>query len=679
MDHHSTPASSGGGRRRGTRTPNSTGRGSWATLSPSPTPSHHHQVGGEGNYVDESSSRMGRLSLGRGGISPQFSPASFHKESDHQLQTPPTKFDEKATKASVSDPEQAAVEPLKKLGFDICLQPKPGALVTLKPSLHATNREKRNMQRNMEVGLNGDVLRPGMVLLKHYLSLDTQVKIVNQCRQLGVGSAGFYQPEFRSGDKMHLKMMCLGSSWEPDVDKYVETRTVDGAKPPNIPRDFIPLVMDAIKDSQALIARTSKPASVGNDVLPSMSPSICVVNFYTSNGRLGLHQDKAESPESLRKGLPVVSFSIGDSAEFQYAERRDDVAGKVLLESGDVLIFGGRYPEYRCDRFLLSVGLLQEAFFSQFPFFKNPQNTLTQSIIHFLVFFDDSPDFGGGEETGFEFVPMPDPEPSKRKLQINIDADNAKCSICLSIWHDVVTVAPCLHNFCNGCFSEWLKRSQEKHSKVLCPQCRGVAQFVGKNHLLQDIKEEIVKSDSSLKRSDEEIAQLDSYALIKTCMVIEAGRKRKRNGPRMGSDSVDEDLSAYLDPIDPHYAMYLDTIDQLTPMDELTPCVQCGREYNGFRCNGSTIHLECHACGGGMPLRADSAAPQHCLGCDRPFCGAYWQSQGFTGYGFIVPCGPDVLKPITESCIRQMGRTIPDVISEWIGKLNNGDIGIPLS
>ncbi|CAI0418975.1 unnamed protein product [Linum tenue] len=133
---------------------------------------------------------------------------------------------------------------------------------------------------------------------------------------------------------MHLKMMCLGRNWEPDDDKYVENRNVDGAKPHSIPQEFSLLVRDAIKDSQALMNVEY--------VLPSMSPSICVVNFYTASGRLGLHQDKAESFESLRKGLPVVSFSIGDSAEFEYADQRDDKkAEKVLLESGDVLIFGG--------------------------------------------------------------------------------------------------------------------------------------------------------------------------------------------------------------------------------------------------------------------------------------------------------------------------------------------------
>ncbi|VFQ73726.1 unnamed protein product [Cuscuta campestris] len=82
---------------------------------------------------------------------------------------------------------------------------------------------------------------------------------------------------------------------------------------------------------------------------------------------------------------------------------------------------------------------------------------------------------------------MPAEEPCKR-LKVSVDVEHAKCSICLNIWHDVVTVAPCLHNFCNGCFSEWLRRSQEKHSSVKCPECRAVIQFVGKNAFLHNIE-----------------------------------------------------------------------------------------------------------------------------------------------------------------------------------------------
>ena len=45
----------------------------------------------------------------------------------------------------------------------------------------------------------------------------------------------------------------------------------------------------------------------------------------------------------MKQGLPVVSFSIGDSSEFLYEDDRDiDKADKVILESGDVLIFGGK-------------------------------------------------------------------------------------------------------------------------------------------------------------------------------------------------------------------------------------------------------------------------------------------------------------------------------------------------
>jgi alkylated DNA repair dioxygenase AlkB len=53
-------------------------------------------------------------------------------------------------------------------------------------------------------------------------------------------------------------------------------------------------------------------------------------------------QDKDETRASLDKGLPVVSFSIGETAEFLYGDVRDvDKASKIDLESGDVLIFGG--------------------------------------------------------------------------------------------------------------------------------------------------------------------------------------------------------------------------------------------------------------------------------------------------------------------------------------------------
>ncbi|GAV74000.1 zf-C3HC4_2 domain-containing protein [Cephalotus follicularis] len=270
----------------------------------------------------------------------------------------------------------------------------------------------------------------------------------------------------------------------------------------------------------------------------------------------------------------------------------------------------------------------------------------------------------------YRFKVMPSRESCKQQLQIGIDVEHARCSICLNIWHDIVTVAPCFHNFCNGCFSEWLRRSQEKHSDVLCPQCRAVVRFVGRNHYLRNIEEDILQADSSLRRSDEDIALLDSYSSIRSNLVIRSGKRprRKRARSPMGVESDGLEVQ----------------------------CIQCGSEFSGFRCNQDTVHLQCQACGGIMPSRTDSSVPQHCVGCDRAFCGAYWHSEGVSGSNTHPLCNRETFMPIaertisripflaheknrheqdiTETCIRQIGKSLQEVISEWIRKLNNREI-----
>lgn len=223
--------------------------------------------------------------------------------------------------------------------FDICL-PRSGA--GLKPSLLVQNRRKRDEAKRSMEGKSIIELRSGMILLKKYLSFDDQVKIVKECRELGIGPGGFYEPGFRDGGNLHLKMMCLGQNWDPEKSAYGDTRPSDGAKPPLVPSDFIQLVEGAIEACHSFLRERSKGLNVGR-LLPSMSPNICIVNFYTTTGRLGLHQDKDESVKSISEGLSVVSFSIGDSAMFLYGDQRDpQKAEKVVLESGDVLIFGGK-------------------------------------------------------------------------------------------------------------------------------------------------------------------------------------------------------------------------------------------------------------------------------------------------------------------------------------------------
>ncbi|TYH75872.1 hypothetical protein ES332_D04G048100v1 [Gossypium tomentosum] len=279
------------------------------------------------------------------------------------------------------------------------------------------------------------------------------------------------------------------------------------------------------------------------------------------------------------------------------------------------------------------------------------------------------------EYLSYIFKLMPNQETCKKKLKISVDVEHAKCSICLNIWHDVITIAPCLHNFCNGCFSEWLKRSQKKHSGVLCPQCRAVVQFAGRNPFLRNIEEEILQADPSLKRSDEEIALIDSYATIRSNLAIrsERGSRRKRGWAYDGDEYASEES------------------DDVGPQ-----CPQCGSAIGGFQCNQQTIHIQCQNCGGMMPSRADMDVPQHCSGCDGSFCGAYWQAQRVTRSEYHPVCNHETFRPIsehtitripflahemnrheqdiTERCISQSGRTLQEVVAEWIRKLNNREI-----
>lgn len=67
-------------------------------------------------------------------------------------------------------------------------------------------------------------------------------------------------------------------------------------------------------------------------------PDCCLVNLYGPKARMGMHRDADEGDFSW----PVLSISLGDSALFRMGgPRRDDPTTSVVLESGDVVVFGG--------------------------------------------------------------------------------------------------------------------------------------------------------------------------------------------------------------------------------------------------------------------------------------------------------------------------------------------------
>jgi alkylated DNA repair protein (DNA oxidative demethylase) len=101
--------------------------------------------------------------------------------------------------------------------------------------------------------------------------------------------------------------------------------------------DFDGLPAPPLPDSFRRVA-----AEIARAASMTLEADICILNYYESEGRMGLHQDKDESPESIAAGVPVVSISLGDTARFLFggARRRDPVES-ILLESGDAFVFGG--------------------------------------------------------------------------------------------------------------------------------------------------------------------------------------------------------------------------------------------------------------------------------------------------------------------------------------------------
>lgn len=75
--------------------------------------------------------------------------------------------------------------------------------------------------------------------------------------------------------------------------------------------------------------------------LPLIRADVAVVNAYKRGARLGLHVDRRSTKHP---GIPVVAISLGESAEFVFKPswKAKAAENRIILRSGDVLVFGGK-------------------------------------------------------------------------------------------------------------------------------------------------------------------------------------------------------------------------------------------------------------------------------------------------------------------------------------------------
>ena len=169
-------------------------------------------------------------------------------------------------------------------------------------------------------------LAEGVILFDRRLDLPAQQRLWEMCRQLSEGPVPMYTPTVRGGKKMSVGMLCLGKHWNGMTYAYEDTRSDhDGLTVPPIPVEMAQIATDAATDAGF-----------------TMQPDLCIMNFYGSDAKMGVHQDKDERPETIAAGIPIVSISLGDAGRFVIGGlSRRDPTSPLILRSGDVLVMGG--------------------------------------------------------------------------------------------------------------------------------------------------------------------------------------------------------------------------------------------------------------------------------------------------------------------------------------------------
>ena len=169
-------------------------------------------------------------------------------------------------------------------------------------------------------------LADGLILFQSRLPPAEQREIWALCRGLADGPVPMYTPTVRGGKKMSVGMLCLGKHWNGLIYKYEDRRS-----------DFDNLPVPAIP---ARLMELAKAAAMAAGF--EMRPDMCIMNYYTADAKLGVHQDKDERPDTIAAGIPIVSVSLGDAARFVVGGlSRKDPINPMVLRSGDVLVMGG--------------------------------------------------------------------------------------------------------------------------------------------------------------------------------------------------------------------------------------------------------------------------------------------------------------------------------------------------
>lgn len=164
-------------------------------------------------------------------------------------------------------------------------------------------------------------IMPGVTHWPGWLDREAQESLVTALREV-VRQAPLFIPRMpRTGKPFSVRMSNCGSlGWVSDEKgyRYQPLHPDSGTSWPAMP--------------EVLLRAWSELADYPHP------PEACLINFYGSTARMGLHQDRDEQDFEA----PVLSLSLGETAIFRVGgTTRGGKTVSLRLNSGDALVFGG--------------------------------------------------------------------------------------------------------------------------------------------------------------------------------------------------------------------------------------------------------------------------------------------------------------------------------------------------
>jgi alkylated DNA repair protein (DNA oxidative demethylase) len=168
---------------------------------------------------------------------------------------------------------------------------------------------------------------PDAWLIPDWMDLDQQQELLEWLRFWCKG--GFTTPRLPFGERLPLSVQvcCLGYHWEPY--QYSEPK-----------RDMPARLLFVYHRALAAVFKHRRFFPPRDCYY---APDTAIVNWYSPEAKLGMHQDKSEDAELLSCGSPIVTVALGDSCTFRLGncESKNQPYTDFEMRSGDVFIMGG--------------------------------------------------------------------------------------------------------------------------------------------------------------------------------------------------------------------------------------------------------------------------------------------------------------------------------------------------